>query len=67
VTWEGWALTAAAVVIFVVATMLLGRPEQVGLAGWIIWVATSCITIGALTVISRGKTDGVWRWRWGED
>jgi hypothetical protein len=66
VTWEGWALTAAAVVIFVAATMLLGRPDQVGLAGWIIWVATSCITIGALLVISRRKTEGIWRWRWGE-
>jgi hypothetical protein len=67
VSWEGWALTAAAVVIFVGATMLLGRPGQVGLAGWMIWVATCCITVGGLTVISRRKTDGVWRWRWGED
>jgi hypothetical protein len=54
-------------VIFVGATMLLGRPGQVGLAGWMIWVATCCITVGGLTVISRRKTDGVWRWRWGED
>ena len=67
VSWEGWALTAAAVAIFVGATMLLGRPGQVGLAGWMIWVATCCITVGGLTVISRRKTDGVWRWRWGED
>jgi hypothetical protein len=67
VTWEGWALTAAAVAIFAVATMWLARPDQAGLAGWLVWVAISCVTIAVLTVISRRKTNGVWRWRWGED
>jgi hypothetical protein len=66
VTWEGWVLTALALAIVLIATVLVAtRPERVGPAGWIIWSATVSITIGALWVISRLKTDGVWRWRWG--
>jgi predicted anti-sigma-YlaC factor YlaD len=67
VTWEGWALAAAAVAIILVATVMVTRPDQVGPAAWIIWSATFSITIGALWVISRLKTEGVWRWRWGKD
>ena len=65
VTWQGWAVTIS-VVLAVVAVSL-----AVELTGRHLWtlaalIVFDAIAIAALVIISRRKTDGEWRWRWGE-
>lgn len=69
--WKGWVLILA----FIVATSLLAislialpasrnsGPTLLHLAGWL--VATLVAVIVFLR-ICRSKTDGEWKWRWGE-
>jgi hypothetical protein len=66
VTWEGWAVIGAAVAIVVVAfLLLLSDRGATGFANWIAFIAVLVITLAALSMLSARKTDGAWRWRWG--
>jgi hypothetical protein len=64
VTWQGWAITVAAVVVVVMASMLV--PYIAGESPWA-WSAMviDAVAIAALLIVSRRMTDGEWRWRWG--
>jgi uncharacterized membrane protein len=64
VTWQGWAITLAALVVVVVATIRLSTLSAVDPQFWAI-VVFDAVVITALWIISRRKTDGEWRWRWG--
>lgn len=65
-TWQGWAayIGYIAAVLLVVAfpADLLG--PQLRIAGQV--VAVVVLTI-ALLIVTRAKTEGGWRWRWGRD
>jgi len=65
VTWQGWSVTVVTMVIVIATTMLLAA--QTALDPWF-WaaVATDIVAVAALWTISRRKTDGEWRWRWGD-
>ena len=67
VTWEGWAVTGAGIAIILIASLLLSDWSAVGLANWIAFVAVVTSTVAALSIVSARKTDGVWRWRWGNE
>ena len=68
VTWEGWAVTGAGVAIVVIACLwLLSELGAVGLANWLAFIAVAVVTVAALSIVSAYKTDGVWRWRWGNE
>ncbi len=63
-TWQGWAVTIATVVAMVAVSLFL-RLEFRGywaLAGMLTFDA---IALTALFIVSRRKTAGEWRWRWG--
>ena len=67
VTWEGWVLTAgiaAVVALSVVAMNLLVDRSNVG--SWFAWAAFTVIAVLWMVRISRQRTDGEWRWRWGQ-
>jgi hypothetical protein len=64
VTWQGWAITIAALVVVVVATIRLSALSAVDPQFWMI-VVIDAVVITALWIVSRRKTDGEWRWRWG--
>jgi hypothetical protein len=64
VTWQGWAITLAALVVVVVATIRLSALSAVDPQFWAI-VVIDAVVITALWIVSRRKTDGEWRWRWG--
>ena len=67
VTWEGWALTvgiAAVVALSVVAMNVLADRSNVG--AWLVWPAFIAIAVLWMVRISRQRTDGGWRWRWGQ-
>jgi hypothetical protein len=61
VTWEGWALTfaGAAVIAVIMITVL----TYTALA-WVFWLGFPVVF--AFIEVSRRKTDGEWRWRWGD-
>ena len=64
ITWEGWAVTLGTVIAMVVVSLYLRltEPHYWALA---VLIAFDALALGTLFVVSRRKTDGVWRWRWG--
>ncbi|MGC2593193.1 MAG: hypothetical protein WA425_14905 [Xanthobacteraceae bacterium] len=64
ITWEGWAVTIGTVIAMVVVSLYLRltEPHYWALA---VLIAFDALALGTLFVVSRRKTDGVWRWRWG--
>lgn len=70
--WKGWAATFGFVVIeLVLVWVLLLQPiiakGEPSLGSFLLWAFCS----GALTVgfiwLTKAKTDGEWRWRWGRE
>jgi hypothetical protein len=64
-TWQGWAITIATMIVVVIVSLLVPTFGQSlwALAALVIDV----LTIAALWIISRHKTNDEWRWRWGRD
>jgi uncharacterized membrane protein YccC len=65
VTWQGWLVTLAT--IFVVMAVSLLLPAIAPAAGWqwLAVLAVDALAVVALLIVSRRKTEGEWRWRWG--
>ncbi len=64
ITWEGWAVTLGTVIAMVVVSLYLRLTERHYWALAVL-IAFDVFALGTLFVVSRRKTDGVWRWRWG--
>ncbi|HVV94390.1 MAG TPA: hypothetical protein VHD15_13325 [Hyphomicrobiales bacterium] len=64
ITWEGWAITlgTVAVMIGVSVGLRLTTRNDWALA---VLVAFDVAALGVLFAVSRHRTAGVWRWRWG--
>jgi hypothetical protein len=65
VAWQGWALVLGIVAVMVAVSVYLRRTEPLN------WRLTEtfgfdAIALIALAIICRRKTDGEWRWRWGD-
>ena len=65
VTWEGWAITLGAVLAMLGGLALPALPSQ---SAWalVATIAFDAAVLAALVVVSRRKTAGEWRWRWGD-
>jgi uncharacterized membrane protein HdeD (DUF308 family) len=64
-TWQGWVVT--------LATALLIAGINVGLVltarnYWTLaaLLGVDLLTVGFLVILTRLKTEGEWRWRWGD-
>lgn len=57
-TWQGWALTVGALAAVVLLVQSI-EPKGVGA------VCAIGVVLG-MTLVSWQKTDGAWRWRWGD-
>jgi hypothetical protein len=66
VTWQGWALIGAAVAVIVAATVLVLPHDRQSPAVLLTFFAIEAAVLAVLWVIVRRKTDGEWRWRWGD-
>jgi hypothetical protein len=62
-TWQGWAITlATAAVICASSTLVVFGATH----PWLfILIPVNIVAIAVLLIVSRRKTDGAWRWRWG--
>jgi len=67
VSWEGWALTAATVVIVGIMTVALVSSGRNDVAAVVPYLVVVFGLIAALAFVARRKTDGTWRWRWGRE
>ena len=66
-TWQGWAFTVGTIaVILALAAVMPVVIERAGLWGWLVWATILAGVLVAVTTVSRRKTDGEWRWRWGD-
>jgi hypothetical protein len=65
VTWQGWAVTLGTVLAMIAVSLYLQLTER---HYWALAVmfAFNAAALFALFVVSRRKTDGEWRWRWGD-
>jgi hypothetical protein len=65
VSWQGWAITIATMVVVVMSSVVV--PALANGAAWALSaVVIDALAIVALIIVSRRKTDGEWRWRWGQ-
>jgi hypothetical protein len=64
VTWEGWAVIGAAVIVIAAAAVLILSFGQHSSSAYIAFFAVEALVIAALWIVCRRKTDGEWRWRW---
>jgi len=66
VTWQGWAvtLTAALVVAGSIVAMNLLAAQSDAVA-WLVWAALIVTATWWFVQFCRRRTDGEWRWRWG--
>jgi hypothetical protein len=63
VTWQGWAVTLAALALVLVSLLITVFVDD---GAWVLApVLIDVGAIGALLIVSYRKTDGEWRWRWG--
>ena len=66
ITWEGWAVTLATVLAMVAVSSVL-RLETGSYLALAALLAFDLAALALLFIVSRRKTDGEWRWRWGAD
>ncbi len=64
-TWQGWAAIVAFPIVVALAALGLmwALPGVLGVVAFVIFITAA--TLGFIAFI-RKKTDGEWRWRWGE-
>ena len=64
VTWEGWAVVGAAVIVIAAAALSILSYGGRSPSAYIAFFAVEALVIAALWIVCRRKTDGEWRWRW---
>jgi hypothetical protein len=71
-TWEGWTLTFGYSVVVGAATLLLVYAREHWLLSlgavvvlWMAWGVLVAFCTAAMVIVSKRRTDGEWRWRWG--
>jgi hypothetical protein len=66
--WKGWASTFAFVLVLVSLFFVVtgARNGAVSAGVLTIWVVLVAIATLVFLRIARARTDGAWRWRWGE-
>ena len=68
VTWQGWALTAAYVASVLLLTLFFLVPppgRSIGAPMAFLWLGLVMVVTYAFLRVSKARTDGEWRWRWG--
>ena len=65
VTWQGWVVTLGTVLAMVAVSLYLRLTAKSlwALAALLIFDA---VAVSTLVIISHRKTEGEWRWRWGD-
>ncbi len=70
--WKGWTATLGFIAVsllitlpFIVLPVLSGhQPSAAGLVSYFVLLGLGVL---GFVRLCRAKTDGIWRWRWGDD
>lgn len=69
--WKGWVATMLFLIVmlgssywFIFGPELAGNPP--GLVDTLTWAGLIAVVLIGYVALCRAKTDGEWRWRWGE-
>jgi hypothetical protein len=66
VTWEGWAVTLAAIVVVAGSVFAINLlVAQSNAVAWLVWAALIAAATWWFVQFCRRRTDGEWHWRWG--
>ena len=66
VTWQGWAVTLAAVIVVAGSVVAMNRlVAQSNAVAWLTWAALIAAATWWFVQFCRRRTDGEWHWRWG--
>jgi hypothetical protein len=65
VTWQGWAVTIGTMIVVVMSSLVVPARAS-GVASALSAFVIDALAIAALIIVSRRKTDGEWRWHWGQ-
>jgi 4-hydroxybenzoate polyprenyltransferase len=65
ITWQGWAVTVGTVLAMLAVSLFLRLTEK-GYWALAALLAFDVVALSILAIVSRRKTDGEWRWRWGD-
>ena len=65
ITWQGWAVTVGTMIVVVMSSLVVPALAS-GAASALSAFVIDALAIAALIIVSRRKTDGEWRWRWGQ-
>lgn len=63
VTWQGWAVIAAAVSAIAAAARLILVSHAGAPWAWTAFVAAAAAVLALLWIVCRRKSEGEWRWR----
>jgi hypothetical protein len=67
VTWEGWAVTLAAIVVVAGSVFAMNLlVAQSNAVAWLVWAALIAAATWWFVHFCRRRTDGERRWRWGK-
>ncbi|MEZ6022315.1 MAG: phosphoribosylformylglycinamidine synthase subunit PurS [Hyphomonadaceae bacterium] len=65
-TWEGWAVVGVYVVALLGVAFITGAPIAAGAPKPYAFIILTLALTFALVLVTWLKTEGGWRWRWGE-
>jgi hypothetical protein len=66
ITWEGWAVVLVFAALIAASVIVMNRFAGAANASvWLIWAVVVAAGVLWLVQFSRRRTDGEWRWRWG--
>lgn len=67
-TWQGWLVVAAFLAVeLLLARMILGGTEEPGIGRLLAFLAISAVLVAGLIRVSKTRTSGEWKWRWGRE
>ena len=70
--WKGWAFIAIfALYVFSITAIFIVVPlmqtSELSLVRYSLWALFMVLGVMVFLKITASKTDGTWRWRWGEE
>jgi len=67
-TWEGWVVTFGVAVVLAGSIMVMNvLVDRANVVAWLLWAVIIATMTYGFVRLSRHRTEGEWRWRWGAE